>query len=65
MKIQTKPIIVGCLFGGINFLLNMGFAFIDEENFHFWKFIFLSTFFGIFMGTFMGILAKYKKARRK
>ena len=51
MKSQTKSIIKGGLFGGIVYALGMaGFDFSDGESFNVWKFIFNSSFFGIFMG---------------
>ena len=51
MKSQTKAIIKGGLFGGIVYALGMaGFDYVDGVNFNVWKFIFNSSFFGIFMG---------------
>ena len=50
MNSQTKAIIRGGLFGGIVYALGMaGFDYSDGENFNVWKFIFNSSFFGIFM----------------
>ncbi len=51
MKSQTKSIIKGSLFGGIIYALGMaGFDYNDGESFNVWKFIFNSSFYGIFMG---------------
>ncbi len=50
MKLQTKAIIGGGLFGGIVYALGIaGFDYSDGENFNVWKFIFRLSFFGIFM----------------
>lgn len=66
MKSQTREIIKGGLFGGIVYALGMaGFDYIDGESFNGWKFLFNSSFFGIFMGFMSGYNLKKQAEKQK
>lgn len=66
MKAQTKTIIKEGLFGGIFYALAMaGFDYSDGEIFNVWKFIFNTSFFGIFMGLMTRYNLKKKQKINK
>ncbi|WP_016991341.1 hypothetical protein [Flavobacterium sp. ACAM 123] len=66
MKSKTKAIIRGGLFGGIVYALGMaGFDYIDGENFNVWKFIFNSSFFGIFMALMTSYNLRKQSEKQK
>ena len=51
MNKQTKSIIMGGVVGGVVYASMMaGFDYSDGQDFKIWKFIFHTSFFGIFMG---------------
>ena len=66
MKLKTKAIIKGGLFGGIGYALGMaGFDYYDGESFNVWEFIFNSSFFGIFMGLMTHYNLKKQSEKEK
>ena len=51
MNKQTKSIIMGGVVGGVVYAsIMVGFDYSDGQDFKIWKFIFHTSFFGIFMG---------------
>jgi len=66
MKLKTKAIIKGGLFGGIGYALGMaGFDYYDGESFNVWEFIFNSSFFGISMGLMTHYNLKKQSEKEK
>ena len=65
MNKKTKSIIMGGVVGGVIYTSMMaGFDYSDGQDFKIWKFIFHTSFFGIFMG----VLTRYnlrKQAKKE
>ena len=65
MNKKTKSIIMGGVVGGVVYASMMaGFDYSDGQDFKIWKFIFHTSFFGIFMG----VLTRYnlrKQAKKE
>ena len=65
MNKKTKSIIMGGVVGGVIYASMMaGFDYSDGQDFKIWKFIFHTSFFGIFMG----VLTRYnlrKQAKKE